>query len=163
MGKITKFFAESALVIGLTNMATKPTELFPGVEKPTVTLAKMLVLEMMQNLDALKKDSYHSGYVREHTYHFPSFTLQVLETEAHTSGNNNNKPRKIPASTKISLCRLKNNNYLHGDVEFNILSKGLTEFKRLQNGREALLAEERRQKAAIDAIENFFKPKENPE
>lgn len=135
------------------------TELFTGVEKPTVTLAKMLVLEMMQNVDTrhcVIRSGNHYGELRARLS-FPTF-----ECEVHDAWNDYYKPDKKLVMNIASLS-VKDSRIEFSLLEKNILLDGIKQWLKLYEDLKSNEAENRRQQQAIDAIEKLFKPKEVPE
>lgn len=135
----------------------KPTELFPGVEKPTVTLVHMLVAEMLQNIDAHCKRSgerrkyHHMSWEAE----FPSFSMRI--TESYTE---NRKCNVVGLGMAVVLFRLKVDATFYPDEkEKSILLAGFQKFLALNERSSEIKKETDRQQRAIDVIENLFKPK----
>jgi alkylhydroperoxidase family enzyme len=141
----------SALVQGLQRVA--PTDLFAGVEKPSITLAKLLASEMLQNLDVAvsSRDAarYESGYSEAK---FPLFTIRVESPFLNYEG-------KPSGERKVTRVTLKTGESLTGADEFAILLTAYDTFLGLRKRKRSLTAEEKRQQAALDAIEQLFKPK----
>jgi len=150
---LRKFIMGSALVSGIRGSApTKATELFAGVEKPTITLAHMLVAEMIQNLDVAPIDesargnNYPYSHVTRYRYEFPKFSLKLID------GN-------------VSSCQLhadKSASFL-GAEEKIILKAGWEKFNELRGKMLKNKAESARQELAVELISSFFKSEQATE
>lgn len=157
---LRSFFAGSLLVQRLTPVAG-PHELFPGVEKPSVTLAKMLCAEMLQhiNIKGTSTPGSNRGFVH-HEYNFPSIRLRVMESVSRERtdalGYHDVKCYSLTGLT------LQNNAVTFDEAEKAVLLNGWKKFWELHSTYESNKKEEERQHKALSCIETFFKTKEVP-
>lgn len=122
----------------------KEEELFAGVEKPTVTLAKMMVSEMIQNLKADMvecggpdgRPQYWDGPAYT-IFYFPTFELKVYRDRFGSIANS----VRI-AVEGVTLC----------DVSRKIIADGFSEFLSLRARQDKIDEENRIQQEAIDFI-----------
>lgn len=113
------------------------SELFPGVTKPSTTLAHMLVAEMLSNLHLTNRLGGHNDEFPK--YVFPSFTAYV-----YISGGVFIKWMTHPY--------VKDSSVIFDAAELKILEKGLMKFRELSKKSLDIRKEAERQQAAIDAI-----------
>lgn len=135
-----------------------PSELFKGVTKPTVTLAHMMVAEMLQNLDVTsKKEIEDKGEPYEKLLDitkFKTFTVKIDEgyTRMYSFTGLPNQRHFLLSKELLSASFDKD--------EMKILSDGFDKFLDLRAKQNAVKKEADRQQAAIDAIAARF-PKED--
>lgn len=129
----------------------KPEELFKGVEKPTVTLAKMLVAEMLQNLDAKKDYKVEKTDFSEYgisTIRFPSFVLRKKQW--------------------LHLVHCYTDTWVPVGVEFceegkRVFKEGVETFFKLRKKKQLHDAETKKQHDAVDFIANMMGVKNETE
>lgn len=153
---IIKWLAESALVMGVRDNVLS-TELFSGVEKPTVTVAKMLAAEMLQNLDVFfEADRYDSyvgqGWARGYLI-FPSFTVKMHRKNAHW-------PKESRGVYEYDLKSVEADGLLFKDEELEVFNQAFKVFIRLAEKRKKNKVEFDRQNKALDFIANKLGVKE---
>ena len=149
---LRKWLANSALVQGLTPKPRQalPTELFPGVEKPSVTLAHMLCAEMLQHLDVNVPAAMESGHRRRsRTVRFPKFTVTESETYDSYNGGTGNI---------TSTVAMTDGSNPFGPAEHKIILAGYKVFTELRGKRLQAKKEEDRQQQSLDLIAAYFTP-----
>jgi hypothetical protein len=140
----------------LSWLKKKPSELFPGVTKPTTTVAYLLVAEMLQNLDSHTKTNNVWNDNTISTTKFPSFTISVKHVRA---GRDYSNSRNIPESYSIESEQSEFPVVFDGR-EKEILIEGYKKFLRLKKDALALEKETKNQEKAVNFIADMMKTKE---
>jgi hypothetical protein len=124
---------------------TPPGQILPGIEKPTTTLAHLLALEILENIDvrpvSLQSTMYSMGY----KYVFPSC---VINTETESNIYTSRGP-----TTKISSVIIDSRNF---DFDFNeksVLLNAIIKAGDLRMKKDRVDAENKKQDLALELIE----------
>ena len=151
MGRIKQWLRDSALVCAFVREPTEH-EMFVGAEKPSITLAKMIVLEMMQMVRDVQ-----AGRVENDGVYFRNkqkFTFKTYEVTTYTSG--------VPAERKIySRAFLPDRGFAFDAEDQKILDAGFLRFHELWTEWKANEKEFARQQKAVDLIANHLKVEAN--